>query len=49
MIGATALVMVEASYTHRQFDAELRDVPELAHQTGQEPGRVAQQQPRRIH
>lgn len=48
VIAATVLVILEASYTQRQLDTELLDVPDLAHKTGQEPGKVARQQPRNI-
>ncbi|MGY3452640.1 hypothetical protein ACVILH_004982 [Bradyrhizobium sp. USDA 4353] len=41
VIAATVLVIIEASYTHRQLDAELLDVPDLAHRTGLEPGRLS--------
>jgi hypothetical protein len=47
IVGA-ALVIMEASYTHRQLDAELLDVPDLAQKTGQQPGMVRDQQPRNI-
>ena len=47
IVGAV-LVLMEASYAHRQLDAELLDVPDLAHKTGQQPGMVREEQPRRI-
>ncbi|MGY3506948.1 DUF2721 domain-containing protein [Bradyrhizobium sp. USDA 4471] len=48
VILATVLVILEGAYTHRQLDAELLDVPDLARSTGQESGKVAQQQPRNV-
>jgi hypothetical protein len=48
VIAATVLVIFEATYTQRQLDTELLDVPDLANKTGQEPGKVARQQPRNI-
>jgi Protein of unknown function (DUF2721) len=47
MVGSV-LVLMEASYAHRQFDAELLDVPDLAENTGQQPGMVREKQPRHI-
>jgi hypothetical protein len=47
VIVGTVLVITEASYAHRQLDAELLDVPDLA-KTGQQPGMVREEQPRRI-
>lgn len=46
IVGAVLIIM-EASYAHRQLDAELLDVPDLA-KTGQQPGMVREEQPRRI-
>src|SRR3978361_700248 len=40
VIAGSVLVLMEASYAHRQFDAELLDVPDLARKTGQQPGMV---------
>jgi uncharacterized membrane protein YraQ (UPF0718 family) len=48
VIAGAVLVLMEASYAHRQLDAELLDVPELARKTGQKPGMVRDQQPRNI-
>lgn len=47
MAGAV-LVLMGASYAHRQLDAELLEVPELARKTGQKLGMVRDQQPRNI-
>lgn len=38
VILATVFVIVEGSITHRQFDSELLDVPDLAQSTGQDYG-----------
>ncbi|MGY3420651.1 hypothetical protein ACVWZW_001126 [Bradyrhizobium sp. F1.13.4] len=48
VIAATVLVIFDASYSQRQLDTELLDVPDLANKTGQKPGKVARQQPRNI-
>jgi Protein of unknown function (DUF2721) len=48
VIAGSVLVLMESSYAYRQLDAELLDVPELATKTGQQPGRVRDQQPRDI-
>jgi Protein of unknown function (DUF2721) len=48
VIVGSVLVIMEASYAHRQLDAELLDVPDLAHKTGQQPGMVREKQPRHI-
>lgn len=48
VIAATILVLIEASYTRRQFDAELLDVPDLARRTGLEPGKVGRPQSRDV-
>ncbi|MDE5459929.1 hypothetical protein [Bradyrhizobium sp. CSS354] len=41
-------MIFDASYSQRQLDTELLDVPDLANKTGQKPGKVARQQPRNI-
>lgn len=48
VIVGSVLVLMEASYAHRQFDAELLDVPDLAQKTGQQPGMVREKQPTQI-
>jgi Protein of unknown function (DUF2721) len=48
VITATVLVILDETYVHRQLDAELLDVPDLAHKTGQDAGRISRQQPRDI-
>src|SRR4051812_24804018 len=48
VIVGSVLVLMEASFGHRQLDAELLDVPELASKTGQQPGMVREKQPRKI-
>ena len=48
VVAASVLVIVEARYSWSQLEAELLDVPELAHKTGHEPGKVASQQPETI-
>ena len=48
VIVGSVLVIMEASYAHRQLDAELLDVPDLAEKTGQQPGMVRKNQPRHI-
>jgi hypothetical protein len=45
VISAAAMVFWESSYTPRQLDAELLDVPGLADKTGQRAGKVREQQP----
>lgn len=48
VIAASVLVIIEATYSRSQLEAELLDVPELAHKTGHEPGTVARQRPKII-
>jgi hypothetical protein len=42
---AGAVLVMDACYAHRQFDAELLDVPDLAHKTEQKSGMVRERQP----